>query len=234
MTIPQQENASQHQSLSAGKFPKGLLLLEFPVGPLTFILSEFLASYFVKRFSCWVFLYFWYFSVWNPFLLLQRSPSWQLNVTENSSGGPSSELGAYSGEDKHMWEPFQLCSSSLQVRLWSHLCSFLLSMAGPQGKNQASDLWNPETIKMVTATHREERSWGSIFSTRFIFLYFATISHLWCSWVNTEIRAAGSRGPSTPKNHKMKKISFLSSQSSKCCVRKSWQEKLRRQDGVKL
>lgn len=75
-----------------------------------------------------------------------------------------------------------------------HIYSILLNMAWPKEKNQASDLWNPETKKMVTATHREERSWGSIFSIRFIFLYFATISHLQCFW-----------GPSAPKNQKMEK-----------------------------
>lgn len=104
------------------------------VRPVTFILFEFLASYFVKRFGCWGFLFFWYFTVWNPFLLLQRSPSCQLNVTENSSGGPNPELGAHSAKAKHMWEPFQLWSSSLQVRLWSHICSLLLIWLDPKGK----------------------------------------------------------------------------------------------------
>lgn len=203
---------------------------EFPVGPVIFILSELLASYLVKMFGCWIFLVFRYFTVWNPFLLLQRSPSCQLNATENSSGGPSPELGAHSVKAKHMWEPFQLCSSSLQVRLWSPLCSISLNMAWLRGKNQASGLWNPETIKMVTATHREERSRGSIFSIRFMFLYFATISHLWCSnqhW-NKSCREPGTLSSQKSEDEK-KSASFLHSPPSAVSEkadRRSWGDRM--------
>lgn len=203
---------------------------EFPVGPVIFILSELLASYLVKTFGCWFFLVFRYFTVWNPFLLLQRSPSCQLNATENSSGGPSPELGAHSVKAKHMWEPFQLCSSSVQVRLWSALCSISLNMAWLRGKNQASGLWNPETIKMVTATHREERSRGSIFSIRFMFLYFASISHLWCSsqhW-NKSCREPGTLSSQKSEDEK-KSASFLHSPPSAVSEkadRRSWGDRM--------
>lgn len=46
---------------------------------------------------------------------------------------------------------------------------------------------------------------GQHFQCQISILYFATAPHLRCSWVNTEIRAAGNGGPSAPKNQKMKK-----------------------------
>lgn len=141
--------------------------------------------------------FFLYCTVRNTFLLLKRSPyCYLLNAKR---------------EQFSSWCPF--CEGQGRLSSFPTLFRFSARQAvvtsllhlTEHGKNQALDFCSLETIEMVLTTYSKERRWGSVFSIRYIFLYFATIFPLRCSGVNTKIGAAGSQGPSVPNDQQMKK-----------------------------